>query len=55
MLQNYKIVLTKNSEYDININYSDSFKNMSDEEVAIALDDCIRLLQIQLMSLSYKT
>ncbi len=55
MLPNYKITLTQNNDYDLSIDYSDSFKNMSDEDIAIALEDCIRSLQIELMSLSYQT
>lgn len=55
MLPNYKITFTQNKECDFSIAYSDSFKDMSDEDIALALDDCIRQLQIELMSLSYKT
>lgn len=55
MLPNYKITLTQNKECDFSIDYSESFNGMSDEDIAIALDDCIRQLQIELMSLSYKT
>lgn len=55
MLPNYKITLTQANECELSIDYSDSFKNMSNEEIAIALDDCIRSLQIDLMSLSYQS
>ena len=55
MLPNYKITLTQNNDYDLSIDYSDSFKNMSDEDISIALEDCIRSLQIALMSLSYQS
>jgi hypothetical protein len=55
MLPTYKITLTNNNDSDLVIDYSDSFKKMSDEDISIALDDCIKSLQIQLMSITYKS
>lgn len=44
----YSITLHKTDDYNLNINYSEEFKTMSNEDIAIALDDCIRLLKIEL-------
>jgi hypothetical protein len=52
MFQNYQVTLTKNSDYDLEISYNETFKGMSDDDMAIALEDCIRSLQIELMSLT---
>jgi hypothetical protein len=55
MLPIYTITLTQTNEYDLSVTYSDSLKNMSDEDVSVALEDCIRSLQIELMLLSNKS
>lgn len=55
MLPKYKITLTNNNDSDLVIDYSDSFKDMSDDDISAALDDCIKSLQIQLMSITYKS
>jgi hypothetical protein len=52
MLNLYTITINKLNEYDLDVAYSDEFKAMSEEDMAVALDDCIRLLKIELMSLT---
>jgi hypothetical protein len=52
MNQTYLISLFKKNEFDLDIVYSDDFKSMSDEDIAIALEDCIKYLSIELMSLT---
>jgi hypothetical protein len=54
MLKIYQVTLSQENECDLQITYSDSFKSMSDDEIATALEDCITSLQIQLMLLTAK-
>jgi hypothetical protein len=55
MFSNYQITLTKTNDYDLDIAYNEAFKEMSEDDIAIALEDCIRSLQIQLMSLTHQS
>ena len=55
MLPLYTITLTQTDEYNLDVTYSDSLKNMSDEDISVALEDCIRLLQIELMLVTNKS
>ena len=45
----YTITMLRKNEYDLDIVYSPEFSKMSDEDISVALEDCIRSLQIQLL------
>lgn len=52
MFSNYQVTITKTNDYDLEIAYNEIFKTMSEDNKAMALEDCIRSLQIQLMLLT---
>ncbi len=45
----YTILLRKNNEYSLDVDYSPEFTAMSDEDKAIALEDCINTLKVELL------
>lgn len=45
----YTITLDRVSEYDLVISYSEDFKSMSPEDLAVALEDCINTLKNELL------
>lgn len=45
----YVITLDRISEYDLVVGYSKEFKDMSEEELAVALEDCINALKNELL------
>jgi hypothetical protein len=49
MSKTYTITMQRNNEYELDIVYSKEFSKMSDEDKSVALEDCIRSLQIELL------
>lgn len=45
----YTILLRKNNEYSLDVNYSPEFSAMSDEDKAVVIEDCINTLKAELL------
>lgn len=49
MSTTYTITIQKSDDFNLNISFSDEFKSMSNEDISVALEDCIKALQIDLL------
>lgn len=49
MSTTYTITIKKTDDYNLDISFSDEFRSMSDDDISVALEDCVRSLQIELL------
>jgi hypothetical protein len=49
MSPQYTILLRRNNDYNLEVVYSPEFKTMSEDDAAVAIEDCINTLKTELL------